>query len=705
MKNRRGAITAILTVGALVVVGVTAIFSSLNLNKKQTTSSKAADVYLSCNTQDGCDQDEYNGLCEIDSCTKDGCSNNLWHCIKKSVSPPPENPAQPEPTHCCKYVSCGVYGCPKSKIYVHVWPKPASVTTCAAMGGGVGDCKETYSGGEQEVCVASPSCTSGGELYPTPNPSTGKYKCCKVQPCGNGAGGCSTSDPKQAWVTWGGEYESPCQDNGLQYCDDYVGITAGAHGCFSCENGGGAAKKPPLCGTSDSGGTCVAASQCGGSKGTIITDQGCANTAQTCCKVAPPPIVYPSGCVADIYDGDCRLDGSHPLLKNHPSEPGKTMCCVAPSKPPLDDSKKCKVSTLSKSSCNKFAYCVSPMKVNPNKVYYYSKEAQKSYSDGTCSDDSALSSLVLYCCIADDPLKPDKPEKCTIEGQTINPFPTKCSTYCTGGNISEFYQISTGTLFSFYRTDTCAFIQNYSTDGPGGLPIHSSTGDLNDPYKSINQHCLCPAPLDKEKKTIDEPVIPGDVGDTTPKTTADCKLRETCCNAADYGKRINCPSNIKSSCQSYGFLGSIDTSYICQSHIDECWKNVGKCAIAGQQTMSTTVNVLGMQKVRANFMTASIVNVCVMKNDNDFSTCKDFTAEFNNSMVGDTFSKTTSFSVSADMDWQFLSFQVVFKSGESYKDYRCTNRGLGCFLPTHMSNQSSPDFTLNNGTVLQVSIR
>ncbi len=43
MKNRRGAVTTILAIGALILLGVTAIFSSLNLNKKQTTSSRAAE--------------------------------------------------------------------------------------------------------------------------------------------------------------------------------------------------------------------------------------------------------------------------------------------------------------------------------------------------------------------------------------------------------------------------------------------------------------------------------------------------------------------------------------------------------------------------------------------------------------------------------------------------------------------------------------
>jgi len=42
MKSRRGEVATILTIATLVVIGVTAIVSSFSLNKKQTTSSKAA---------------------------------------------------------------------------------------------------------------------------------------------------------------------------------------------------------------------------------------------------------------------------------------------------------------------------------------------------------------------------------------------------------------------------------------------------------------------------------------------------------------------------------------------------------------------------------------------------------------------------------------------------------------------------------------
>lgn len=42
MRNRRGEIATILTIATLVIIGVTAVVSSLNLNKKQSTSSRAA---------------------------------------------------------------------------------------------------------------------------------------------------------------------------------------------------------------------------------------------------------------------------------------------------------------------------------------------------------------------------------------------------------------------------------------------------------------------------------------------------------------------------------------------------------------------------------------------------------------------------------------------------------------------------------------
>jgi len=103
MKNRKGSITAILTIGTLVVIGAAAILSAINVNKKQTTSSKAA-APVSCNTDT---QERKSGNAATDTCTTQICgSYSNWAgsqsvsddgktrycCCKKATTPAPPKP-------------------------------------------------------------------------------------------------------------------------------------------------------------------------------------------------------------------------------------------------------------------------------------------------------------------------------------------------------------------------------------------------------------------------------------------------------------------------------------------------------------------------------------------------------------------------------------------------------------------------------------
>ncbi len=100
MRNRRGEIATILTIGTLIVIGVTAVISSLGLKDKKTTSSRASCL----STQLTC-IGETNTIC-CDKATKicGWDSNDKRICVTKPVgnSPTPKPPTStPATTNGC----------------------------------------------------------------------------------------------------------------------------------------------------------------------------------------------------------------------------------------------------------------------------------------------------------------------------------------------------------------------------------------------------------------------------------------------------------------------------------------------------------------------------------------------------------------------------------------------------------------------------
>lgn len=80
MRNRRGEIATILTIGTLIVIGVTAVISSLGLKDKRTTSSRASEVYCIYTTKSSCEN-----LAKVGDCPNTGtvcsvCKNGKYRC-------------------------------------------------------------------------------------------------------------------------------------------------------------------------------------------------------------------------------------------------------------------------------------------------------------------------------------------------------------------------------------------------------------------------------------------------------------------------------------------------------------------------------------------------------------------------------------------------------------------------------------------------
>ena len=105
MKNRRGAVTALLTIGALVVIGVVSVISSLGLKDKKTTQSRASEVkYGACMYAD-LNECKTSEICDNTSCEK--CSKaemkaepDAAYKCKPKVSPvvPKDTTANPPAT-------------------------------------------------------------------------------------------------------------------------------------------------------------------------------------------------------------------------------------------------------------------------------------------------------------------------------------------------------------------------------------------------------------------------------------------------------------------------------------------------------------------------------------------------------------------------------------------------------------------------------
>ncbi len=228
MKSRRGEIATILTVAALVMFGVTALVSSLNLNKKQTTSSRAS----------GCAANECSGGGTL--CVPVGTVYYGYKCCDKG-----KNPAHPEWTWAsnspvsvgglndpgCKQLSCS--GNTTKKYY----QKTTSSSTNYSDAGCstvitktlTDYCKETGGANVTPVPLSNPlnwgvdkggGCGSGGDNYQFGSCYQGK-RCVQCQHGGQ-------------WLSYNCfENDSSCTGD-VVYCDQPWSVKTCANGAHKC---------------------------------------------------------------------------------------------------------------------------------------------------------------------------------------------------------------------------------------------------------------------------------------------------------------------------------------------------------------------------------------------------------------------------------------------------------------------------------------
>ena len=286
MKNRKAAITTILAIGALVIIGIAGIFSALTVNNKQSTSSRAAtpldcgtsatklshssSAIASCNSVCPANQ-PYTGVYQVysnggrDCCCKNAASNGTGGTGGGSSggsTPQCNSTTSTQSGKTCVTACSVVAGGATPLEYYCTAPPPSGLTppTCSGKlgyspAGTASNCSTIcaplggYAGG-QAVDSTSRICCCKGVPAGQPPPVNGKYECCKVSP---GVGGCGAG---QAWVTWGGRYDSTCPANGLTYCSDYNGLSqTNSGGCFAT-TGVGAPAGVSNCASSNGPKTC-----------------------------------------------------------------------------------------------------------------------------------------------------------------------------------------------------------------------------------------------------------------------------------------------------------------------------------------------------------------------------------------------------------------------------------------------------------------
>ncbi len=213
MKNQRerGEIATILTVGTLVVIAVTAVTSSLFLNQKKTTGSKAAGM-LPCNKCVGTVCQKAAGTCnpELDTCTIS------TDCKTPTAKPTTKAAATPKPT--TGGGGGGLKSCGSTPSYT-------DASTCSTRCGGVTCDPCNNLGKTKYICPNSgstPTCDNWNDF----DLSDCEAKCgagnCKK--CSDAGGNIkyqckADGDPNDTWTCDMYNNESSCASNNCYWWD------------------------------------------------------------------------------------------------------------------------------------------------------------------------------------------------------------------------------------------------------------------------------------------------------------------------------------------------------------------------------------------------------------------------------------------------------------------------------------------------------
>lgn len=249
MKNRRSEITTLFMVGTLVVIGVTAVISSLGLNEKQSTNTRASmtcpDDFIKCGTS-----------LNSDCCNPDTQKCSLGKCV--AIPPPTKTPT---PTVACLKRTCttgmaddyysksGKYyedaACTKSISNLTNYckgvinpPPEDTPTPVPSNGKGCGS-------GAQWACEAS----KGYDPVSCPTKNL-EFRCCVQR-----------SNGDLVVHSCGGRYCSDINLAGITACSTQAGYGAGAPGSIITKPGQTIPSEPPTGG--------------GGSGGAGSTDPNC----------------------------------------------------------------------------------------------------------------------------------------------------------------------------------------------------------------------------------------------------------------------------------------------------------------------------------------------------------------------------------------------------------------------------------------------
>lgn len=269
MKNRRSEIATLFMVGTLVVIGVTAVISSLGLDKKQLTSSRASTYSCQTNGHTCVFRDD-NPLTGNQFCTANGyvgiavgtCPTNNICC--RSVPATPKPPNTPIPAGVCDEVKCSTLNSAYTKGSYFIKDEDPTAYTSG--------CKTKLTSSATIFCKnLNPVNTA------TPVPSTGKG-------CGSGAQwacdaskgydpvSCTTpnsefrccvqrSNGELVVYGCGGRYCSDIKLAGITACSTQAGYGTGAPGSIITKPGQTNPSEPPAGG--------------GGSGGAGSTDPNC----------------------------------------------------------------------------------------------------------------------------------------------------------------------------------------------------------------------------------------------------------------------------------------------------------------------------------------------------------------------------------------------------------------------------------------------
>lgn len=458
-QHERGEIATILMLGSLVVIAVTAVTSSFFVNKKQTTSSKAA---LACSA------DECAGS---STCVPVGSKSNGLECCKAG-----QNKAHPEYTWATWGTSCtagdahygdnccyirtgtnagGISGCTKAEDWNNFGTCTAGIPKCT-----------TADEGNRKVCLekaGTPPAGGGGEECPGKLNIQNKCDdaCCETdaqcpsgQKCNIPNGNCKSGKSCNP-SPWGLVIEKkidgkcvkqPCMN---QPCTDEAGCGTNAGG------GGqtGVVCPPPSYGPqykwADYGKTCICMNCVVSGSGCVADNKNPVTDPSLCCQKGQPG---EGGTACGVYtDANC-------------GKAGKLCCPESTGKPACEGTMSCDNGT-----CKTPEQKPAETPPDPNCVYmgggctYIACKASGG-ADYNCTTDNK------WCC----PPASRGSTNTNCTGQTAikcsDPDKGYCKTNGGGGNNEFYFPVNSSYYSGSGCSDITQTIKTYCGCGGSGAP-------------------------------------------------------------------------------------------------------------------------------------------------------------------------------------------------------------------------------------------